>query len=402
MFWLLYILFEIFIWNPHIRSFLIGDYPLVHMSASMMNDLIWFVPAIALPVYIMIFIRRLFQRLVLRDSLSILFIVCWFVSLVNFDLFFRLQFLYMAVFLSLWMWFIIRNRTISINTIFFAVALFGIVVHYNSQLVPIPIRSGAAQLSVLSFNLNTTAAFDDERTIQFIRRRVPDIVFLQELTVREQKFIVAKLNDLYPYFLAPARGFGKNDVMILSRRDILYGDQVPLKTAHSKNYHSANHAVIEWHEQHIHLLNCHLHHAYKALGACLARPDSSYLYQTLKSNYQHQQEEARLLTEYAQRLSGPVIIAGDFNDTPNSLIYAGFKKRYQNAHASVGWGLGATFGEWIIQKKLPRFMRGLAFDIMRIDHIFFSNDFVIKSTNSEKISAFDHRPQIVTVILKQD
>jgi endonuclease/exonuclease/phosphatase (EEP) superfamily protein YafD len=401
MFWLFYILLLLFLWNPHVRFFLIGHHPVLQMAASVMSDLLWLLPAVALPIYIVLLIRQLFHRLIVRDSILIFFIILWIVSLVNFNFFFRVQFIYIIFFFSLWIVEVLQSKLIRIKTASFAIVLLCLVFHYNAQLVPLPIRHGKTNLSVMSFNFNTKMAFDDERTIQFIRRRVPDIVFLQEFTSREQKFILSKVSDLYPHFLAPARQFGKNDVLILSRKKIVYGDQVPLKTPFNKSFHSVNHAVIECGQQKIHLLNCHLNHAYKQLSAYLSAPDSTQL-SALQASYRQQQEEAKLLFDYAQTLTGPVILAGDFNDTPNSLIYATFKKRYQNAFASAGWGLGATFGEWAVQKRLAPLLHGFAFDMLRIDHIFFSDDFIIKRATVEKISAFDHRPQIVTAILKED
>ncbi len=402
MFWLFYILFEIFVWCPRLRSFLMGDVPMLHMAASGINDTIWLLPALALPVYCVWLIHHLVRRLIVRDILLFFFLLFWIVSLVNLDFFFRVQFLFILLYFVLSTIKIVHTRTISIKNSFFAMALLGVIFHYNSQLVPFPWRTGAADISVISFNFNTKSVFDDERTIQFIRQRVPDVVFLQELTHNEQRFITARLSDLYPHFLAPARQYGKNDVMILSRKPMLYGDHVRLQTPYDKSYHSANHAVIELDGQHVHLLNCHLHHAYKQLGAFLAQPDSAPLYQAMVNAYKHQQEEARVLAEYAGKLDGPVILAGDFNDTPNSMLYRTFVKSYQNAFASVGWGVGATFGEWVLQKKLPRWLRVFSFDMLRIDHVFFSKEFSIKSARVEKISAFDHHPQLVTAHLKKE
>lgn len=400
MFWLFYTVLEIIIWNPHVRQVLFGTNPVLQMGASLMNDVIWFPLAVALPVFIVLKIRHVCQRIILRDGLVFIFIVMWIVCAVNYNLLFRMQFLFMLIFVLMWGIQMSRTREINLKTCFFVLALLGMIVHYNTQLVPLSHRYGPAQLSVMTFNFNTKGAYDDERTIQFIHQRIPDIVFLQELTKREQQFISRRLGELYPYFVAPAANHGKNDVMILSRKTILYADQVRLQTPFSDGYHSANHAVIDFNGHRIHLLNCHLTHAYKQLGAHLNAPDSLDLKNELWQSYQRHVEEARLLADYCTSLDGPLIVAGDFNDTPNSKIYALFNKHFNNAYAAAGWGLGSTFGEWAMSKKLPRFLNFLACDLLRIDNIFFSQDFLIKSAHVEKISAFDHRPQLVTAILK--
>ncbi len=400
MIWLFYSIFEFFVWHAQFRHALIGSNPVLQMGISVMNDTLWLPLAIALPIYCVFLIRKVFQRLLLRDSSIFLFIIGWIILASNIYVLFRMFFILVAIFIILWIVHIKQTRTISLHMCFFAMALLGVVIHYNSQLVPTFGKKNASNVSVMSFNVNTKTAFDDERTIQFIRYRVPDIVFLQEVSHSEQKFISNSLHDLYPHILSPARGYGKNDVMILSRYKIKYGDQVPLHTANNKNFHSINHAVIDINGQSVHLLNCHLYHAFKDLRAFLATPDSSGLYDALKASYDEHQEQAKVMADYAASLDGPLIVAGDFNDTPNSLIYARFARHYQNAFAAAGWGLGTTFGEWSMRETLPLFLRGFAFDVLRIDHIFCSREFVIKSASVEKISAFDHHPQIIHISLK--
>lgn len=398
MFWLLYILFEIFIWNYPARAFIVGEHPVFHMGASILNDMLWVPLAIAAPVYIILLIRRLVRRLIIREIISFLLIILCTGVVVNVELLFRVQFLFIAVFFLLWGLHIYRSRTISVHFALFAIALVGLVIHYQSQLIPSWTKS-TPTLSLISFNINTKAALDDQRTIQFIRKRFPDIVCLQELSVREKEVIVKNLGDLYPYFLSPASRFGKNDVMILSRKEILYGDHIPLKTA-AKTYHSANHAVILLHGRQINVINCHFHHAYRHLGDYLAAPDSTDHYKMLASAYRQQQEEAQLLAAYAESLDGPIIIAGDFNDTPNSYIYRLYAHSFKNAFATAGWGLGATFGKWSMQVILPDILRAFAFDSSRIDHIFCSDDVQIVTAELENIGAFDHLPQIITVALR--
>ncbi|MBN1480119.1 hypothetical protein EH223_19355 [candidate division KSB1 bacterium] len=401
MYWIFYIFLQLFVWNSQIREFFVRSHPVFHMGAGALSDVIWLPLSIALPIYLIILIRNIFAQLILREGISFIIVIVCAASIININFWFRIQFLLICLFVLFWAIHIYTSGRISLRFLFFSFAILGMILHYKAQLLPPLARTEPHKLSVMSFNFNTRSAYDDERTIQFIRYRIPDVVFLQELTMKEQAFILTRLGDFYPYFLSPAPRMGKNDVMILSRKKILYGDQIPLATTYDTPLHAVNHAVIQLEGQQVHLLNCHLHHAYKQLSAYLAAPDSLVLYEALLRAYNQQQEEASLLFEYASTLSGPIIIAGDFNDTPNGSIYALFNKKYQNAFAVAGWGLGTTFGEWSIQSVLPHFMRGIAFDIFRIDHLFFSNDFNIQRARVEKIAAFDHQPQIVQVTLEK-
>ena len=401
MFWLFYVILQIFVWNYNVREALVGANPVTQMTASALNDVIWLPLAAALPLYTIFLIRNVCNRLIVREVCLFLFVVTYVVSCVNLDFLFRIQFVFFFVFFLLWGMHIFRSRRVSIQYVFFAVALVGTIAHYNMQLLPRMPKKTPHTLSILSFNFNTKSAYDDERTIQFIRKRIPDIIFLQELTGTETHFILKKLGHLYPYYLSPAPRMGKNDVMILSRKEMIFGDQIPLRMPFGKSFHSVNHAVISVNGQRIHLLNCHFHHAYKEFAAYLFAPDSVNTYKALQRSYARHRDEAKLLANYVQKLDGPTIVAGDFNDTPNSYIYGLYQEELQNAFDAAGWGLGTTFGEWSLQNALPAIFRGLAFDTFRIDHLFFSSEFRIYGAWVDNIAAFDHRPQIVNVALKE-
>ena len=400
MIWLPYTILEYFIWDYRIRETLnVG--PLLQLTCSALNDVIWIPIGIALSVYIILLLSRLLQRFVIRDIVVFVFAGFILISLTNIHFYFRIIWLLTLLFFALWFTEIRRLRQIRLSFLFFSVALIGLFIKYNSQLFPRLPQSHKSTLTVMSFNFNTQMAMDDERTIQFIRDHIPDIVFLQEFTGKERRYIRSQLDALYPYALLPCSRCGKNDVMILSRKKILYGDQVRLRTPYSANYDSANHAVIEFQGEKVHLLNCHLSHPVRFVSKYLQSDSSAFYLKALQKAYNHHREEARLLAEYMRGLEGPIILAGDFNDTPNSFVYHLFAERRQNAFAVAGYGLGATFGEWTLRSHLPAIFHALAIDYLRIDHIFCSFDFKVKSATVTPLAAFDHRPQLATLELQR-
>ena len=401
MLWLLYSILELVVWDYRVREALTSN-SIIHLTASALNDVLWIPIAIALTIYIVLLASKLLKHHALKVVFIFVFVCGVIITMTNARFYFQALWLLVVLYLGFWTFEIFSTGRIRISLLCFAVALAGMVYKYNTQLIPRSPRSTTQSLKVLSFNINTQMALDDQRTVLFIREKLPDIVFLQEFNAHEKMYILSKLGDLYPYHLLPERNHGKNDVLILSRLEVVDGKQVRLKTEYSNNYDSANHAVVVYQGQKIHLLNCHLSHPVRFIPKIIGAADSvGIVYNALKRADSHHREEARLLAEYMIGLDGPIVLAGDFNDTPNSYVYHQFAARYQNAFATTGFGLGTTFGEWTLRQYLPPFLHILAFDYLRIDHVFCSNDFVVKKARVAQLDAFDHRPQIVWLELKE-
>ena len=82
--------------------------------------------------------------------------------------------------------------------------------------------------------------------------------------------------------------------------------------------------------------------------------------------------QVKVLLEHTQNSPHPVIIAGDFNDTPFSHNYFKLKRLYNNAHEHKGQWLGVTYNG-----KIP---------FLRIDHHFYDQ----KGLDLISFSAFDN------------
>ena len=79
----------------------------------------------------------------------------------------------------------------------------------------------------------------------------------------------------------------------------------------------------------------------------------------LKREIENRRRQAEELAQWMEQFSGPLIIAGDFNMPPDSVIYRRYWGRYANAFSKAGFGFGRT--RWTT-------MRGITSGI-RIDHI---------------------------------
>ena len=98
------------------------------------------------------------------------------------------------------------------------------------------------------------------------------------------------------------------------------------------------------------------------------------------------QEASDLLFKVLSKTKGPLIIGGDFNTTPNSLICTTLDRQLTNAFKAAGTGFGLTYST-----KLP---------LWRIDHLFVSKGITPTRCRVGKEKSSDHRPLITELILR--
>lgn len=98
----------------------------------------------------------------------------------------------------------------------------------------------------------------------------------------------------------------------------------------------------------------------------------------LKHAFTARSEQAKALRSHINSTQYPVLVMGDFNDTPMSYSVNLIGKGLKNTFQKKGWGWGVTHYE-----MLPLF---------QIDYIFCSPHFKIENFKIEKIKLSDHYP----------
>ncbi len=106
----------------------------------------------------------------------------------------------------------------------------------------------------------------------------------------------------------------------------------------------------------------------------------------LRDNYRLRAAQADTLAAWIEASPYPVVVCGDFNDTPISYTYhrirtAPEKGRLRDAFARQGRGAASTY-------------RGM-FNLLRIDYIFHSKHWEAVSYDSPEVAYSDHRPVVV-------
>lgn len=117
-----------------------------------------------------------------------------------------------------------------------------------------------------------------------------------------------------------------------------------------------------------------------------AKPDSTtrgLLGKFVETTRQHEEEWTDELLPLIEATDVPIIIAGDFNDTPASYIYQQITRHLTDPYVEQGRGLGTTY-----HGPYPAF---------RIDYIFHSPELTPLSYKRIKTPISDHYPIVVTL-----
>ena len=117
----------------------------------------------------------------------------------------------------------------------------------------------------------------------------------------------------------------------------------------------------------------------------------------LRGNWKARDRQlATLLQEYVLTAPGPAILGGDFNTTDKSQTYKMLSRHLRNAHWEAGRGFGLTYPAYrhAWNEFLP------AWPLVRIDHIFYNQEFFAVSAKTLKESCgSDHLPIMANLAL---
>lgn len=96
----------------------------------------------------------------------------------------------------------------------------------------------------------------------------------------------------------------------------------------------------------------------------------------VKSAYPKRVEQAKRIVNHAKASPFPVVICGDFNDTPFSYVYNLFNASFSDAFRKAYFGLGRTYAG-----RVPA---------GRIDYLFYNEGFSVNNFNIQKEILSDH------------
>ncbi|HZQ47167.1 MAG TPA: endonuclease/exonuclease/phosphatase family protein [Verrucomicrobiae bacterium] len=241
-------------------------------------------------------------------------------------------------------------------------------------------ETASTTLRVMTFNIQHGAGADNKidllRTAEAIKREKPDIVALQEVdrgvartNHRNLPLELQAMTGMPVYF---TNNFhfqgGEYGNAVLTRFPILMQTNTYYKMIRTNEQRGIIQMILDVHGRKLLFMTTHIDY----------RPD----------NKERLMNVAQIKEITKQYPGLPVILCGDFNETPKGRVYGEMKKSFADAWQIAGEGEGLTFPS-------PK-------PIRRIDYIWVSADKSVEPlvTWVPDTKASDHRPLVAELRLK--
>ena len=109
------------------------------------------------------------------------------------------------------------------------------------------------------------------------------------------------------------------------------------------------------------------------------------IFEKLNTAYSKRAQQVDSLVDFIKNTSYPVIVCGDFNDTPFSYAYQRLSDILKDAFRNSGRGMSITYKNVLMP--------------LRIDYIFYSSKFKSFNYRTHNIKLSDHKPISIELVL---
>ncbi|WP_448819422.1 endonuclease/exonuclease/phosphatase family protein [Arcticibacter sp.] len=270
----------------------------------------------------------------------------------------------------------------------------------ESQAIEVP-KSSKDMIRIMTWNVHEFKPFGSkadrpvrDAMLEIIRNEKPDILCMQEYYSKRRgesniKKMITEIMEAEHYHVREDFGnpWELKGMVIFSK--IPFADTGSVVFPNSSGNNEAIYADFVHEKKKFRVYNVHLQSInfkpedYKYIKTIKEEintdvQSSRRIGSRLKRAFIKRSKQVTFLSEHIKAYSGPVIIAGDFNDTPASFAVNKLSSGMKNAFREKGSGFGITYNG-----EFPNF---------QIDYILASNDFEVKSylTVNKKLS--DHYP----------
>jgi endonuclease/exonuclease/phosphatase family metal-dependent hydrolase len=282
--------------------------------------------------------------------------------------------------------------------------------HFSNYIKLIkPVRDKTNTFKVLSYNVRLFNLFEnknnlssEKKVLEFLKAQKPDILCLQEFFVsgnpaqKENEVKTALGGEYFSHM--KVLGSGKNryyGIATFSKYPIIRKGEIIHPGSSSLTIYTD--VLIRKDTFRIynnHLQSFRLKRMERSFIEEMTAPDNKEtldevksLSESLKKGFIRRSLQAQVVKEHINRSPFPVIVAGDFNDTPVSYSYRKIRKGLKDSFVSSGYGAGFTY-----KGNYPP---------NRIDYILYDNALINSYFEIIKVKYSDHYP-IVAYFRKKD
>ena len=305
-------------------------------------------------------------------------------------------------FLCYWLIRLKKEILISILVILLGWNHLNNLIPLNLRPSEIPVNSSQDKyLKALSYNVRGFNIYQwsqdpeaKKEIFEFLESQEPQLVCFQEYFTSEKSgqthAQISRQLDYLPfsavYYTAdPANrnGFG---IATFSKHPILKKSRIPFNSS----FNAAMYTDILFRSDTIRIFNIHLQSIrfqednYAFIDTARFKYSNEQISEIraigsrLKTAFTLRAEQAKVIASYIKDSPHPVVVMGDFNDTPQSYAYRKIKKGLDDSFRKAGRGFGNTYAG-----ELPSF---------RIDYILYGAPLLSAEFNRIKTDHSDHYP----------
>lgn len=284
------------------------------------------------------------------------------------------------------------------------ILLIGLKIHLGYFSVAVPNESTTNRsMKLLSYNVrlfnlySNTDGTDKEKMFDFLKKQKADIYCFQEFYVQDPptKFYTRDtlmsllqtkyIHEHYSFIYVGRQYFGvtmMSKFPMIAKGDVsfedddhtlhnycIYADIVPAQGDTIRVYNA--------HLQSIRISNIEFVES-KKLTDMPTENNLVTIYRHLRKAFLRRQAQTDKIIKHIESSPYPVVVMGDFNDTPTSYTYLQFRRLLKDAFTENKTGVGATYAE-----KLP---------VGRIDYILHSDSLNAYDFHRYKLPFTDHYP----------